>query len=345
MKYIFEKIYLDRVAQEDPLTGKILSNFKGFDIEVVNNRKVIKDFVLKNYEDPTGGGKKILFLTHNKGSKIKDCPCSKGSVSCGYYIVNFQTGCPIDCSYCILQSYLNNPFISIYTNTNDYLNELKSFLESKKGISLRIGTGELTDSLALDDLTGLSSDLIELFRDYPNAKLELKTKSSNIENLLKIKPPQNIVVAWSLNPQKVIDSDEIGSESFENRLESAKMCEDMGYKLAFHFDPIVLFDGWEEEYKSTVEKLFDKVNHKNIEWISLGALRFDPSLKPIMMDRHLKSKLITEEFILGSDNKLRYLRKDRFEIFQFMTNLIKSYSKNLFIYLCMESKEIFTSII
>ena len=72
----------------------------------------------------------------------------------------------------------------------------------------RIGTGEITDSLALEPYTGMVGELIPYFAEQPNVLLELKTKSDCVDSLLAIDPKGRVVVAWSMNPQTVIDLDE-----------------------------------------------------------------------------------------------------------------------------------------
>ena len=68
------------------------------------------------------------------------------------------------------------------------------------GQVVRLGTGEFTDSLALDPLTGFSTALAETLRAVPNVIVELKTKSRAIANLLRLEDTGQLVVSWSLNP-------------------------------------------------------------------------------------------------------------------------------------------------
>ena len=89
-------------------------------------------------------------------------------------------------SYCYLQSYLNFPYMIVYANSGDLLSELELTLKQRPGELLRIGTGELSDSLALDPLTSYSVPLVEFFAHQENGILEFKTKSNCVENLLHL---------------------------------------------------------------------------------------------------------------------------------------------------------------
>jgi len=63
----------------------------------------------------------------------------------------------MDCSYCILQWYLNNPMMVVYVNIDDLLAELDDFSQKNPNNFFRIGTGELTDSLTLEPITQCSA--------------------------------------------------------------------------------------------------------------------------------------------------------------------------------------------
>ena len=106
-------------------------------------------------------GKKHLYLCRNRGSFFKPCPGTAEYTCCGYYVLNVGMNCPMDCVYCILQAYLNQPWITAYVNTDDMITELDAELDGKPEQFFRIGTGEFADSLALENVTGLSKLLIE----------------------------------------------------------------------------------------------------------------------------------------------------------------------------------------
>ena len=82
--------------------------------------------------------KKILVLANQNGKFLKPCPGTQNYICCNYYFLNLATNCPIGCSYCILQGYLNNPYMTVYTNLDDLFDEMDHFLksDSKKFTSL-----------------------------------------------------------------------------------------------------------------------------------------------------------------------------------------------------------------
>ncbi len=335
-----KKIFVDKKSLDYPLTEKILQKTGQVPFEVVENIQSVMDSGHLN-KDPISLGKSTLLLTSQKGDYVKPCPCTSGYIGCNYFIINLDLNCPMNCSYCILQLYLSNPFITVHVNRQDLWNQLDQFLGSYKNKMLRLGTGELGDSLALDHLTGSAQDLISYFRLKPFVLFELKTKTVNIENLFSVKPAENIIISWSLNSEGIARTEEKGAPPVHRRIEAAKNIAKRGFRVGFHFDPIILYPGWEEGYAEIICSLFSSIEPNQIAWISLGSLRFPPHLKPIIQKRFPKSRIIYEEMIRGIDGKYRYFKPLRLELYRKIINLIRGNGgEKVPLYFCMESKEI-----
>ncbi len=290
-------------------------------------------------------GKHHLLLCRNRGHFFKPCPGTKEYRCCDYQVLNTGMGCPMDCVYCILQAYLNKPWLTFFVNRDDLLCEMKKAFRAEPDRFFRIGTGEFTDSMALDRITGLSKILVEFMAKQRQAVLELKTKSAVIDNLKGLTHNGRTVLAWSLNATTVMHKEEIRCATLDERLEAAAQCAEWGYKLAFHFDPIVDHPGWKTGYEETITKLYRCVPAEQIVWISLGALRYLPSLKVIATERFPQSRIFYKEFIEGLDNKKRYFRPRRVALYRHIYSLLKQgASAQTIIYFCMESDEIWQDV-
>jgi spore photoproduct lyase len=173
--------------------------------------------------------------------------------------------------------------------------------------------------------------------------LELKTKTCAIENLKGLAHNKKTIMAWSLNPPAVVRTEERNTASVRARLRAAAQCEAWGYPLAFHFDPLILYEGWEKDYKRLVGDLFKTVSARNVVWISLGSFRFMPSLKPIIQKRFPRSKIVYGEFVPGLDGKMRYFKPLRIALYRKMVAWIKAVAPDVLIYFCMEDEEVWRS--
>jgi spore photoproduct lyase len=287
--------------------------------------------------------RETAYIVRESFDFLKDCPCTIRAVSCGYRILNLGFGCPLDCSYCFLQGYSNAPGLIFPANIEDFFScfseceKSRPAFPGKRGEVLRLGTGEFSDSLALDRYTGYSPSLVEFFREKSGCLFEFKTKTAEVDGLLRARHGGNIVVGWSVNPERMIGENEFGSASLAARLAAAGRCAEAGYRLAFHFDPILLYAGWEREYGGVVEALADAVPPEKVAWISLGTLRFPPDLKTVIEKRFPGNTILDGELVVGFDGKLRYPDGDRLRAYRILLEALKIWSPRLRVYLCMES--------
>lgn len=335
-----DHIYLDKNAARAPLARRILRTLRGIPVTIVKDKTA---FLREIEKLPLSTGKKKLWLTNFKGPFLKPCPATGTDyLCCQYRTLNAQTHCPLDCTYCILQNYLNVPLITVYVNIQNIPREIDALIASEPRRLFRMGTGELTDSLALDRLTRLNESLI---RHALGKKmiLEIKTKTVAIDHLPKI-PKSNILVSWSMNPDAFIRTEEHKAASLEARLKAARQVLKKGYHLGFHFDPLLMLPGWKEQYARLLEKLTSTVPEKEVMWISLGSLRYPPSLKKIIEERFPKTRITTAEFTKGLDGKARYFRPERVRLYRHMVAGIRKRWKDVFIYFCMENKTVWQDV-
>lgn len=343
-----KRVLVEQGVVDKPYTQQILQRIGDIPVEIVADNEMFDQEQLgidKNFATGLTKGKQILLLGRNRGRFLKACPATREYRCCDYQVLNIGMNCPMECVYCILQAYLNNPWLSFFINTDDLFRELTEAFKAEPDRVWRIGTGEFTDSLVLDNITCLSRDLVEFMRDKPNAVLELKTKTDYIENLHNLEHNGRTIVAWSLNSPQIMQKEELKTASLDQRLTAAAKCAAMGYRLAFHFDPIIHHPGWQKGYQQTIKQLFAKVPAESIAWISMGALRFLPSLKNIATTRFPNSKFFYDEFVLGLDNKFRYFRTLRVEMYKLIYGELKKYAADsTCIYMCMESDEIWQEV-
>ncbi len=342
----FHNIYIEKEVSQDIWVKDFLSTFPcAQKIEIESLSQILEKTSSLPYPVDEEGFHSLV-LAKQRGPFIRPCPCSQESIRCGYYFLSVGLGCPIDCSYCFLQGFLNTPFPVLYTNFSDMKKELIEWENrlSKENRRIRIGTGEMTDSLIFEPLTGYAKRLIQIFSQLPHMMLELKTKSIFSDSLLGI-PFDNIVLAWSLNPCEIAQLEEPNAPCPKDRILAAEKAVKSGYKVGFHFDPIVAYPNWKELYYEILCFLFQKIPCQSIAWISLGTFRIFPSLRDTIRERHPESKSLWAELVTGYDGKLRYFRKQRKEIYCFMRDSIQNLgNSSVPIYLCMESKELWQDV-
>ncbi|MGD9159395.1 MAG: radical SAM protein [Desulfobacteraceae bacterium] len=335
VKFKINKIIMEEGAENYSLSEKIterLGNLPSF------NLKHGEDSLIKNDLDMD---KETLRLLAFKGEFLKPCPGTNNYICCGYQILNMGTNCPLDCSYCILQAYFNKPSLRLFVNLEAELARIGKLIDNSPEKLFRIGTGEFTDSLALDDIHQFSNLLAEFIAEKKNSVIEYKTKTTEINRLFDIQTRERIIISWSLNSPYIVTHEEHKAPSIEQRLIAAKRCQEEGFVTGFHFDPLILHENWQDQYKKTIDLMDKYLNPAKIIWLSMGCIRFVPALKPIILKRHPETLILNGEFIQGLDGKFRYFKPVRIKFYRFLRKHLGNWAGfNPGIYMCMESDEI-----
>jgi len=325
----FKVVYITQDALDYKACGRALQALHGVPVKEINTKAEIPEQDLN---------KRTLFITTAKGETVTRCPGSKGHVCCNYLTVDLYLGCMLNCSYCIMQGYLNFAPITVYVNTDDILKKIIGIHRQNPGVPIRIGSGEVGDSLVLDPLFRLSQDFITGLAGCKDVFFELKTKTHFIDHLLELEPKGNAVIGFSLNPEQIIASEENRASSLDERLAAAGKAVQAGYLVSFHFDPIILIKDWERLYRDTVLRL-SAFNTRKIAWISLGTMRYTRILREQMEERDY----LYDEFVPCRDGKYRYLWPVRSRVYMLMKEWIMGIGR-IPLYMCMESTGIWHNV-
>ena len=279
-----------------------------------------------------------LLITAGRGELLGRCPGSPGHLCCNYLTIDLYEGCPIGCSYCIMQSYLNFRPQIVNADIDRICEGIARVARLNPHKTIRLGTGETGDSLFFDPLCELSKPLIIFCAQFSNVFFELKTKTSFVDHLLDLEPKGKAILAFSINPPSLIKSEEGWAASLDERINAARKALQAGYRLAFHFDPIISFPGWEKAYGDVVRMLFE-FPEERISWISLGTIRYPQQLK----DKMPPQPYLFAEFVPCRDGKYRYIQSVRVEIYKKMLSFIRL-GLDSPVYLCMESSSVWKKV-
>lgn len=335
-------ILLWRQVEEDPEAQRIISLFPSADVQVVKQQRCPQMLQMPPAKAILEGKRTIMigrttsFVKHFDGGLGHNICCKPY-----YKLVPLSNGCPYFCIYCYLAFIYRKyaPFIKVNINYDTMFRQIRKTITGSTG-KISFNMGEMLDSLALDHVTNLTTRLIPLFADYGNGYLTLLTKSSNIENLLRVEPSNRVIVSWSLNSQRVTDGWEFGTASLIERLKAARRCQEHGYRIRVRIDPGILCDNWEVEYTQLIKEIFAHIQSENI---TIGMLRLLPGhigLARAAYGRRAR-QLNTQRLVPGaSDGKLRYRPEQRIEFYRFLIDGIRSYDKHISISLCRESRQI-----
>ena len=341
--YLYQpsKIIIDDGVKDSPFTQQICKKFAHLPQTIVSDFEWSQAEAFDPEVHPLTRGKKTLHLKEFKGAAIRLCPgTTEGAICCNYFTIDFIENCPFECTYCILQAFLNKPIITVHANLEQILAQVKERVSAEPKRLFRIGTGEHSDSLALDPILGINQYVIPFFAKLPNAILELKTKSDFVDHLLDLPHGGKTVISWSLNPAYLVDKEELKTASLQERLQAMQKVSQAGYKIAIHLDPMIYYPDWKSGYFDLLTMIFDLISPKQIAWLSMGTLRYIPKLKKIVEQRFPQNELFLGEFIKAEDGKMRYLKKVRQAMFEYVQQHLQTMAPDVPTYLCMEKQSI-----
>jgi len=272
-----------------------------------------------------------------KGLGLGRCPvASPRTLCCNLQTLDAVDYCGYGCSCCSIQCFFDGKQISVDNGFADKLKKLK--LDADK--TYHLGTGQSSDSLMWGNSHGVLDALIEFAWANPNVILELKTKSANVNHLLRADAPRNILCTWSLSTPTLIHNEEHGTASLDKRLNAARKVADAGFLVGFHFHPIVHYDQWRQDYQLVVERLCSLFEPEEVALVSMGTLTYIKSVIREIRKRAVPSQILKMP-MADSDGKLSYPDEIKLSLFSHVYNCFtESWKESVFFYLCMENRRL-----
>lgn len=183
--------------------------------------------------------------------------------------------CPFDCKYCFLQGLYNSAHYVLFVNFDDYERAIEQKIQSlSPEKSICFFSGYDADSLALENITHFAEHFIPFFSSFKNAFMEIRTKSANIAPILRLTPSDQIIIAYSLNPETIASELELKTASLKLRLENLLLLQKKGWQIGIRFDPLILTPHFKKLYQDLFDQVFTTLDPQNIHSVSLGTVRF-----------------------------------------------------------------------
>jgi spore photoproduct lyase len=229
----------------------------------------------------------------------------------------------------------------LFVNQQDLVEELADHLgRNATREAVVYHTGELSDALALERWSGFASAAIPLFHGFQKARLELRTKSADVEILLPDTPPENVIVAWTLTPWEAWQQFEDGTPNPLLRLRSARACQDRGYRVGIRLDPALVYPRWEDGYETLIRQVYDHLPVGTVDSFVIGGFRYSSVLGSRIRQRFPSNSLLLEEFVPCRDGKYRYFRPLRVSLYRRIVRAIRKVDPGAIIELCMETGQV-----
>lgn len=289
----FSHIYVEKKILNNKNTLEILSKFKDVKIIEIENYKEVfssnnQDFHLQKL------GQKLI-LASNKANMIYE-----GAVVCesfendNFYYTSSIINCVYDCEYCYLQGVYSSGNIVIFVDIEKVFEEVEELYNKLKTLYLCISYD--TDLLAIENICGFSEKWYYFIEDKKDLKIELRTKSGNIDKFLNLKPLDNFIVAFTLSPENLALKNEKYTASFKNRVKAIKKLQEKGWKVRICIDPLIYSDNFEKNYSQMIEYLFNEIDKEKVIDVSIGVFRISKEYLKKMRNQNQNSEILYYPF-------------------------------------------------
>ena len=274
-------------------TLEILSKFKDVKIIEIDNYKEVfssnnQDFHLQKL------GQKLI-LASNKPNMIYE-----GAVVCenfendNFYYTSSIINCVYDCEYCYLQGVYSSGNIVIFVDIEKVFKEVEELYNKLETLYLCVSYD--TDLLAIENICGFSEKWYYFIEDKKDLKIELRTKSGNIDKFLNLKPLDNFIIAFTLSPENIALRNEKYTASFKNRVNAIKELQEKAWKVRICIDPLIYSDNFEKNYSQMIEYLFNEIDKEKVIDISIGVFRISKEYLKKMRNQNQNSEILYYPF-------------------------------------------------
>lgn len=268
---MIETIYIEENIRKHPRVESILSRFSSARIvlcgrygEVFNPKP--QNFRLQKH-------KPSLILAEKYKNFVLEAPEGYGIGAHRNYYFSHMMNCLYDCRYCFLQGMYASANYVLFINYEDFKSEISQICERHPREAIHFFSGYDCDSLALEPVTLFTKDFMPFFESLPNGWLELRTKSTQIRNLLEQEPLPRCVVAFSLSPDEIINKVEDKTPTLGRRLAAIEKLQQYGWQIGLRFDPLIYQTDYRRQYEQLFNRVFGIVKPEQLHSVSLGAFR------------------------------------------------------------------------
>jgi len=188
----------------------------------------------------------------------KSLTCRANGRSSNWIAPAPANGCAMACAYCYVprRKGFANP-ITVFVNIEQTLGYLERHAarQGRKPEPDQVDPelwvyeiGENSDVSVDATISDNVRDLVALFRRLPNAKATFATKHVNRE-LLDYDPMGKTRIRFSLMPERIARIVDVRTSPVADRIAAINDFVDAGYEVHLNFSPVIIQDGWQEEYR------------------------------------------------------------------------------------------------
>ena len=209
---------------------------------------------------------------------------------------SFGYGCLYNCSYCYMKRHKDKG-LTIATNTGDILTAINNHafftpVDKPNQTHAEYTTYDIScnEDFALHAKHHQWEKIFQFFRDHPIAMGSFATKYVN-PNLTSFDPQGKMRIRFSLMPQHKSNLHEPHTSKIIDRIKAIDAFIDAGYDVHINFSPVIVYDGWLEDYADLFNMINDYVHYKDQVLAEVIFLTHNFKKHTVNLERHPKTEV------------------------------------------------------
>jgi spore photoproduct lyase len=264
-------VYVESEVRKHPRTLQMIKRLKNTPIVEVDHYGEVFNPRAQNFRLQKSNPALIIARKHS-GLVLKT-PKAYGIGGYHNYYFSHMLNCLYDCRYCFLQGMYRSAHQLIFVNYEDFASEISRTAARHNSQPVWFFSGYDCDSLANEPLTHFVDYFIPVIADLKNAWMELRTKSTQIRQLLKLEPCSRVITAFSFTDAHSHHKLEHGVPSIKKRIDAMRALADAGWTIGLRFDPIVYHRNYQAAFVKLLEQIFAVIDTNSLHSVSLGTFR------------------------------------------------------------------------
>lgn len=255
-----------------PRTKKILERYQEAEIIEINH---YKDVFCRSRQNGALQHRAQKLILAAKGGKLiyEGAPVCQSFGNENFYYTSCMMNCIYDCEYCYLKGMYPSANLVVFVNLEDIFAQVEQKLRQVSG-TLYLCVSYDTDLLALEQIVGYADAWSRFAACHaPRLKIEIRTKCANRHFFESQEPLSNVIYAFTLSPQAVVEHFEHDTPSLSERIACAVQAGNAGCSVRLCFDPMIYIPEWKQQYTDMLDQVFCAAAPEMLMDVSVGSFR------------------------------------------------------------------------
>jgi len=293
---VFNTIYVEEKALEYPIARQLLERYADCPVITIGHYKDVfnrprQHFALQKQKQS------LILAVKERQFLYKGPEVCQNFGHPNFYYTSFLLNCIFDCEYCYLQGMYPSANIVAFVNVEDFQKAMGEILLEKQAF---LAVSYDTDLIAFHNIVPYMDYFYGFFRENQDLLVEIRTKSANQSFYRDHEPLENIIIAFTLTPDEVIERYERHTPALQARIKAVNTAIAQGFKVRICFDPVFIDPEIDHVYEPFYRHVFAQIDPGSILDIGYGFFRMSGDFFKRIEKIRNRSLLYAEDYCMDN---------------------------------------------